>query len=424
MLRTIGHKTRRMSLVQQLDDEISILSSQILAADFRGYDPYDIFDRLARTPDSPSERLQRKLTVIANRTVPKLARGLLRIQPQLNPKALGLCLRAFALLYEQASAKEPWYAAAERALDLLTRSRNPDYPMPVWGYPFDWRSRVLIPRGTPSAVVNSIIADGFMEWFRVSGELRFLDMSRDICEFFVHELNRSPGKGANFCFSYTPIDHFHVHNANLFVAETLIKVGAAIGCSEWVELGQRAAAYTLADQREDGSLSYWATDQIEAGNLRIDHYHSGFEIRMLCRIGRMLHDAKFLSAARRYYDFYRKHLLHPVGNTIMPKYMPERIFPVDIHSCAELIILNSELAIDPTFLESFEVLTRGATWILANMRDVDGGFYSRIENCCFFQLHIKISYMRWGMAWMLLALSLCRLRLTDNLGKIYVKPIV
>jgi hypothetical protein len=408
MLRRIGPKSHHVSLVQQLDNDILVLATQILAADFRGYDPYDIFDRLARAPDSLSQRLQRKLTVIANRMTPRLARALLRIQPQLNPKALGLCLRSFALLYEQASGKEPWYAAAERALDLLTQSRNPQYPMPVWGYPFDWRSRVLIPRGTPSAVVNSIIADGLMEWFRVSGESRFLAMSCEICEFFVRYLNRSPGVGASFCFSYTPLDHFHVHNANLFVAETLIKVGVAVGRSEWLELGRRAAAYALADQREDGSLSYWASDQTEAGNPRIDHYHTGFEIRLLCRIGRMLCNPELLLAAKRYYDFYRRNLLHPVGNNIMPKYTPDRIFPVDIHSCAELMILNAELAFDHNFLESIEVLKRGSTWILTNMKDKHGNFYSRIENFGFFKLHVKIPYIRWGMAWMLLALSVCR----------------
>jgi hypothetical protein len=283
--------------------------------------------------------------------------------------------------------------------------------MPIWGYPFDWRSRVLIPRGTPSAVVNSIIVDGLMEWFRVSGESRFLDMSGEICEFFVGHLNRSPGPGASFCFSYTPIDHFHVHNANLFVAEALIRVGTAVKNSAWVELGQNAVDYTLADQRQDGSLSYWASDQMEMGNPSIDHYHSGFEIRLLYRIARMLDNARILAASKRYYSFYLNSLLNPVKNTIMPKYTPHKAYPVDIHSCAELMILNAELSNGKFFPKSFDILQRGVNWVLENMRAKNGGFYARIEDYHLFKLHVKIPYMRWGMAWMLLALILCRSRL-------------
>jgi hypothetical protein len=413
MLRTISNKSQFINLSAELDKEITALSSQILAADFRGYDPYDLLDRMATAPDSPSIRLWRKAAAIANRTVPLPARVLLRIQPQLNPKTLGLCLRSFALLQEHETSNNKWCAATEQALVLLNQTRSSRYSMPIWGYPFDWRTRVLIPRGTPSAVVNFFIIDGLMEWFRISGESRFLDMSCEICEFFVRYLNRSPGVGTSFCFSYTPIDHFHVHNANLFVAAALIRVGAAAKMSAWIELGQQAVEYALADQREDGSLSYWASDQMEPGNPRIDHYHSGFEIRMLSRIGCMLDNPKILAASRRYYDFYLNKLLHACENIIMPKYSPEMIYPVDIHSCAELMILNAELSSNKDFPESFDILKRGTKWVLENMRRKCGGYYARIEDCRFFKLHVKIPYMRWGMAWMLLALILCKSCLSE-----------
>jgi hypothetical protein len=400
-----------VTLSDQVERQIELLSTQILEADFRGFDPYDMLEWFVNVPDNFWGRFLLKSANRVNRVAPLAARRLLGVKKQLNPKTLGLCLRGFGLLQERETGGGNWRAAADRAIELLLATRTVQYSTAVWGYPFDWRSKILIPKGTPSAVVNSIIADGFMEWYRLSGERQFLEMSCDICDFFVHHLNRSTGPEGSLCFSYTPLDNFHVHNANLFVAETLIKVGLTIGRSEWIELGKRAAQYALADQRKNGSLSYWATDQAEAGNPRIDHYHTGFEIRMLHRIGRGLDDPQLLSAARRYYDFYRQHLLYQDNDMLMPKYMPDRIYPVDIHSCAELIMLNSELAADNMFPESLEILQRGAQWVFENMVDERGHLYARIEALRNFKVRVRIPYMRWGLAWMLLALALCKPRL-------------
>src|SRR5215467_10419950 len=132
-------KDLRVNLYQQVDRQLSLLATHILAADFRGYDPYDVFDRLAALPDSLFVGLQRKAMTIANRIAPLPTRLLLRIKPQLNPKTLGLCLRSFALLHEEEGGGGLWRAATERTIALLAESRSQEYAMPVWGYPFDWR---------------------------------------------------------------------------------------------------------------------------------------------------------------------------------------------------------------------------------------------------------------------------------------------
>ena len=214
-----------------------------------GYDPYDVLGdpRVSKIIFSSHKLMQFLPARICNRVIryfPRTARTVYGIQPQVNAKALGLLANAYLNLF-LATKEEKFRNRALEALGWLMENPSRGYHGFCWGYPFDWQSRIFIPKGTPSSVASYTIGEGFWTAYRVLGEQRYLDVCVGICEFFLKDLNRTTQDDQAICFSYTPLDNFQVHNANLFVAEFLIRVGKETGNLDYVDSGNESRLFFL-----------------------------------------------------------------------------------------------------------------------------------------------------------------------------------
>jgi len=377
---------------------IARLDGWLAGNGWAGYDPYDLPGQAAFIrPAGRPARLLRRLVLRAGFYFPRALRRLFRVPPAVNAKGMGLLAEGYRLLYE-AAGEERHLRRAQEALAWLEANPSPGYAGLCWGYPFDWQSRVLIPRGTPSSVVSATVGHSFWGFYRMTGERRYLDACRSICEFFLHDLHVDRFDGGQICFSYTPVDTFHVHNANLFAADFLVRVGLAAHEDRYVDHGMQAAAYTLGQQNADGSICYWSRDQ--EPTCRVDHYHSGFEIRCLHGVWQATADARVRRALEAYYAFYRERLFQGA----VPKMTPAQLYPVDIHSCAEAILCPTTLA--PDFPQAWDGLRRTVPWILREMQQREGWFIYRIVRLPGgVRFRIRIPYIRWGQAWMLRSLA-------------------
>ena len=187
---------------------------------------------------------------------------------------------------------------------------------------------------------------------------------------------------------------------NLFVAEFLLKVGLKTGNEEWVKLAHSAVNYTLADQSDDGTFDY--NGPPEKPRNYVDHYHTGFVLRML-------HSIWILSSREEIFKAMELCFRHYTANFFedrqIPKLLPDRKYRIDIHSCAEAIHCISVLA--NTFPDQFKLAGNVLNWTVENLQDPEGYFYygilkSRITGRPFLS---KIPYLRWGQAWMLRAMT-------------------
>lgn len=383
-----------------------------------GYDPYDIrgtglYLRLIQQgADAPTlVRALRKILIYFEGRHPLWTRRFLGVKKQRNPKGMGLFARGYLDLY-QATGEERYKDKALQCLDWLGENPSPGYAGFCWGYPFDWQARVFIPQGTPSAVVSSVVGDAFWRAYQVLGDQRYLEICDSICQFFLSDLNRDELEDGAVCFSYTPVDDFHVHNANLFAAEFLIRVGSKLDDKEYLAWGRRAAAYALREQNPDGSLYYWGKVQNHYSPDHIDHYHSGFEIRALYQIWKSTEDPQYLEAVKRYYRFYRENLISLKDGSALPKMNPGALYPIDIHSCSEALLCSAALAED--FEEARDLLPALTAWTLSNMQTEAGWFIYRIQKGRSSERRIEIPYIRWGQAWMLRALAFYYQMLTSE----------
>lgn len=376
-----------------------------------GFDPHDIkgtrlFLYLLRPDPGWVVRLVRKPLLYLELFFPQTARRLFRVEPTVNAKGMALFARAYIQLF-QGTGDSAYRNKAIYCLDWLLGHTSTGYDEACWGYPFDWQSGVVTPAGTPASVVTSAVGDALWAAWKALGERRYLDACQGICRFSLKYLKQDRMTDGTICFSYTPIDDFHVHNANLLVAEFLVRIGKETGFPEWQEIGIRAAAYALKEQNEDGSIYYWGRVQNHFNPGTIDHYHSGFEIRCLYSIWKLTGRTEYRRATERYYAFYLRNLIARRGDSAAPKMTPGSFYPVNIHSCAEALLLNATLAGE--FPEAEALVGPLLRWIVANMQQRNGSFLYMISRILLWEKRSRIPYMRWGQAWMMLALSQCLL---------------
>ena len=326
--------------------------------------------------------------------------SLLHVSKTINPKAIALIAHAYLDKYALFGNTHALKQACA-ALNWLQAHANPHYSGPCWGYPFDWDNRTFIPAGTPSSVVTAIAVEAFLRAYEITKEDQYLTIAKGCALFITQDLNIDRITEEKCCFSYTPLDNWHVHNANLFSCATLARIAYLTQSNHWDDLIYCGTNYTLRAQRTDGAWYYWGVPDRE---YMVDHYHTGFVLRCLNTIARTVNVPGIMEAIKHGYTFYRKHLFISSG---LPKRTENEFYPIDIHSCAEAIICLTTL--HQKFPTGLPLAQKIATWAVKKMQHSDGHFYYRRYP----YLTIRIPFVRWSQAWMLRALS-CLLLAQSN----------
>ena len=371
-----------------------------------GWDPYDITDKIGvkgYKAVTPYRKINFIISQLLNTYAPTFGRRFLRIPKVFNAKAMALLSSSYSNLYSVTGRKHFLNKAVNHAEWLINNPSNTFQGL-SWGYPFDWLTRKLIPAGTPSSVVTSTVGDAFWKLYKELNSIKYLKLCEEIAIFFSNELNRTFKDKNSLCFSYTPIDDFEVHNANLFVAEFLIKVGLELKNDSLVDLGKKATNFSLSEIKDDGSLCYWSNAQKHkySGNKCMqDIYHSGFEIRMLQSIGEYLGNTNILQKAKEYFEFFIDNFFE---NNI-PRNLHFSPYFREIHGSAEAILSKSIFT--NNWVEDHYGLKDTINWVIQNFQTTYGYFIFGFRYNKFLRkvVRIKIPYMRWGQAWMMRSLT-------------------
>ena len=379
--------------MNEVKQAIDLLDNWIEKNGWAGYDPYDI-----RGTKLFLFLQKNKYTNFASNLLlsrfPMFLRRVFRVKKEINAKAMALFARGYLNLYKRLQNKK-YLSKALFCLNWLMENPSKGYSGFCWGYPFNWQSRIFIPKNTPSGVVTSIAAHAFLDAYEILGDKKYLNVAKSCCNFILNDLNIDIIDKNRICFSYTPLDNFHVHNANLWSASTLLRTYIYTKNEKYREIGIKAINFTVSYQNDDGSWYYWAPpDKLL---YVIDNYHTGFVLECL-NIGRRVLDEEFEYEAelRKGLKFYATHLFLKDGT---PKMRHDSVYPIDIHSCAQAIITFCELAdFEPKCLNMAEKV---AKWTIKHMQDEEGYFYYRMYK----HFIDKTPYIRWGQAWMLRALS-------------------
>jgi hypothetical protein len=217
-----------------------------------------------------------------------------------------------------------------------------------------------------------------------------LDAAASAGSYVARDLFWSDDKRAAFAYPL-PDYRVPVHNANLLGAALICRLARLTGESGDVDVALRVARYSAGCQAADGSWAYG----VGSTQQWVDNFHTGYNLCALQSIGRDLGTGEFDEVVRRGLAFYSARFFTPEG---VARYFHDRTYPIDIHCVAQsLITLTAFRDLDP---EGPDLAGKVLAWTMHHMWDPRGLFYYRVLR----GMTIRISYMRWSQAWMLVAL--------------------
>jgi uncharacterized protein YyaL (SSP411 family) len=233
--------------------------------------------------------------------------------------------------------------------------------------------------------------------YEITKEKKYKNIINSICKFILKDLNITKTE-EGICFSYTPIDEHIVHNANCLGAAFLSRVYNITKDKKLLDISKKAFDFSLSCQKDDGSWAF-SMNAWKSERKQLD-FHQGFIIDALCDFIKYtkLEDNKYLNSLKKAVSFYKQNQFFRDGRA---KWRMPYHYPIDIHHQAQGIITFSKIYSfnkEDIYLDFSKKI---ANWTIKNMQDDKGYFY--FQKWPFFTN--KIPYMRWGQAWMMLALS-------------------
>jgi rhamnogalacturonyl hydrolase YesR len=360
--------------------------------EYAGWEPYDLLN----SPLLASRMFARFpfnwLAIQAGKQIgSKALRRFLRVPASRNPKALALFISGYCDLARSGEDTRSQLSYLKKELERLRSSNEEEY---CWGY--DWPYVSL--RGTrmlafsPNAIATVACGEALLDLWQVYADADALEMAKSVGRFIVTRLNRPVDLPEHLCFSYTPSNHTRIYNSSALCCAFLARLGAVAGSQEHLAVVRRGMNYLASRQRKDGS---WPYGEGRWQNW-IDSFHTGFNLGALLAYELATGDSNFSIALHAGYRFYVQSFFRADG---APKYYAGSVYPIDIHSCSQALLVLSDFGgRDP---EAEGLAGKVLAWTETNMRSPDGFFY--------YQRHRawvnRVPYMRWGQAWMFRALA-------------------
>ena len=379
------------SVINTKNQNLGRLQQYVASEQYKGYDPFDALNSPIFSLLSRRSKWLRILFTQLLRRLPVNIRPVLGMKPEYNPKAMGLFLSSYVNLHKM-EQRDEYFERIRFFADWLAEHASSGYSGHCWGYNFDWQNREFYaPERTPTVVNTSFVGHGLLDAYELLGEQRYADIARSACEFILNDLHISR-ESDSICFSYTPLDTGRVHNANYLGASLLIRTGDVIGDAELKDQAEAAYNYSNSKQLENGAWRY-GEEEVRGW---IDGFHTGFNLEALYWHSLSPGKANYASVMEKGLKFYIENLFTSDG---IPKYYHNSIYPIDIHSAAQALITLAKLR--ESDARALPVLKKVRQWTINNMQDPAGYFYFRKGRI----ITNKIPYIRWGQAWMLLALT-------------------
>ncbi len=373
---------------------LKTLKRYIKKEGFKGYDPYD-------TLNSPFlfQKMGNWVTTVAiqiQKRNPLHIRPFLGIRKSYNPKGMGLMLKAYCIQYELHGKNED-LESIKFIFGWLKENTSKGYSGACWGYNFDWANLGgYLKAYTPSVVVTAFVIDGIFEYYKLTNDKEAKDLIVSSADYILKDLPITEFENG-LSIAYTHQSTGVCYNASLLGAETLAKVYSITKDESLLETASCAVDYVLSKQKKDGSWFYSYNPELDQERRQID-FHQGFILVSLANYvhysGQKRSDIE--QSISKGLAFYKKEQFSSNG---IAKWRIPKQWPIEIHNQAQGIITFALLQnYDASYLD---FSTQIAEWTVGHMQDKKGYFYYQFHK----NYKIKIPYMRWSQAWMLLALS-------------------
>jgi hypothetical protein len=372
---------------------------------YEGYSKHDGLNSPLLARLGGGSRLRRLVAIQVVMRSPVHIRPLVGVRKARNAKGLSLFTRALLARHRMTGSADD-AAEARGLLDWLIDHPAAGFDGLCWGYPYPWQDvGFFAPRDFPNRVVTAHVGQALVDGYETLREDRYLDAANRAVSFLLEAPKTLFEDADRRCVSYVPSQDIDwiVMDVSALAGAIAARVGAITGDAHLIREGGRLVRYVVSKQTDEGAWFY--ADPPSASHITHDNYHTGFILDAIQQYGLSAGSDEFEPAYRRGIDYYERRLFEPDGAA---RFMNDRLYPIDIHGCAQGIITFS--------LQQRHMGTGAATatrvleWTLANMWDpASGWFYYQKRR----GYRTRIRELRWVQGWMSRALS-CYLENCDE----------
>lgn len=361
---------------------------------FRGYDPYDGLNNNFFMKKRRNKLLNLTLLNFHKYSIINL-RHLFAVKTTVDNQGSALIIKA---IFKYGVGEDTKIIIQDLLKYIKKKSLKYKYGVHCWnGHNFPIQSRVEFQNPEiPGVIGTEACASAFFEYNNIEEREYIIDILMDIKNFFIKYLLM---KNGITYFKYKPItpDNWICYNASIIAANYLTKIGITFDDPNLIEISKEAVDFIIFRQKSIGSWFYSLDLYTGKERKQID-FHQGFILDSIYDFIKHTKptDDKYFNALIKGAEFYKDEQFLSDGRC---KWRWPRIWPIDIHNQAQGIITFSKLSdINIEYLDFAKAI---AKWTIGNMQDRSGYFY--YQKWPFFTN--KIPYIRWGQAWMMLALA-------------------
>jgi len=363
---------------------------------YEGYSKHDGLNSPVLNRLAGDSRIRRLVAIQAVMRSPVDIRPLVGVRKARNAKGLSLFARALLARHRMTGSADDAREAAALLDWLISHPANFDGL--CWGYPYGWQDvGFFAPTGFPNRVVTSFVGQALVDAYETLHEDRFLDAATRAVRFLVDAPKTLFEDDDRRCVSYVPdrsVDWI-VMDVSALAGALAARVGAISGDGDLIREGGRLVRYVVSKQTDEGAWFY--ADPPSASHITHDNYHTGFILDSILQYGLSAGTDEFEKAYRHGIEFYERRLFEPSGAA---RFMSDRLYPIDIHGCAQGVITFS---MQQRYQGTGEPIARRVLdWTLGNMwAPRTGWFYYQQRR----GYRTRIRELRWCQGWMSWALA-------------------
>jgi hypothetical protein len=279
----------------------------------------------------------------------------------------------FALLARR-TGEDPPYRKALAFLDVLERTRCPEFREYCWGYPFDWVTRSGVMRAnTPLITTTPYCFEAFSAVHELDGDDRWLRVMRSAAEHAFADIKDRVLSEDVATAGYNPFDNEGgVINASAYRAFLLTKASILFSRPDYQRAAERNVNFVLRQQQPNGSWLY-AADGVRDF---VDHFHTCFVLKALAKIEALIGHAGCRKAIDAGISYYVRNLFDEAGLPRPFSSAPRlTVYRRELYDYAECINLGTLL--QGRYPELDQRVRTTLTDLLVRWRKPDGSFRSR-----------------------------------------------
>lgn len=381
-----------------IDRTIENLFNWVIKHQYRGW---DVYDGLNNPHFKNIKNFYLKILMIqGNIYSPINFRPFLGIQKGVDLKAMTLFSQAYALLYTTTGDKKYLGEMNNTIQFIKENSLKNDFGCDSWSshyFPYIGTDKTTLSSNTPDIIGTSQAIIALGKSYNITKNSIEAEIASSATQFLVKKLlienNNSP------FFKYTGSDECPNHIVLNASAQAIDALSAFLNHEKNSQLQlicERVSHTLLNTQQQDGSWPYSIYSNGSIKRIQLD-FHQGFIIDgLLAFLPYSDNPEKIKTCILKAANYYQNTLFRQNGTSYYRYPLP---YPIDIHNQAQGIITFSKLSnLDIKWLDFAKIIL---IWTIQNMQDKKGFFYH--HKWPFFTN--KIPYMRWGQAWMLLAIA-------------------